>query len=208
MAKKKEPYEISHRGVGFFGFGQYKSSEGNIKTESYSAWCRMLERCYSEKFQARKPSYKGCEVHPKWHNFQLFAEWYNGQEFSGLGYHLDKDLLAKGSKVYSEDTCCLIPMELNSLISIKRRKGIEGLPIGVHMDSTGKKYTSSVGTGKERLRLGVFDCKFEAHNKYIEEKLKMVKKKAEIYKSHIDSKVFDALMNFEILSEEGAQVYD
>ena len=201
MAGKKEPYEISHRGVGYFGVGQYKSSEGNVKTESYSAWCRMLERCYSKSYQDRKPSYSGCEVHPKWHNFQNFAEWYHRQRFSGLGYHLDKDLLHRGNKVYSEDTCCLIPMELNSLISIKRGKRDRGLPTGVHMRSSGKKYTSSVGTGKERVRLGVFDCKYEAFDKYREEKLKMIKKKAESYKSRIDSEVFDALMDYDIPSD-------
>ena len=66
-------------------------------------------------------SYKGVEVCEEWYNFQNFAEWCETQKFlnakdvKGKSYQLDKDILVKGNKIYSPDTCCFVPPEINSL---------------------------------------------------------------------------------------------
>lgn len=32
------------------------------------------------------------------------------------GWHLDKDILLKGNKVYSPETCAFVPAKINSLL--------------------------------------------------------------------------------------------
>tara|TARA_B110000881_G_scaffold169774_1_gene153324 strand:- start:1166 stop:1795 length:630 start_codon:yes stop_codon:yes gene_type:complete len=99
-------------GVGFLGEGQYKP-RGSDKHASIR-WKGMLERCYSDRYQALKPTYIGCVVCDEWHNFQNFAEWFYNNHIDG--FELDKDKLGNG-KLYSPDTCCFISRAENVEIS-------------------------------------------------------------------------------------------
>ena len=58
-----------------------------------------------------------CSVYEGWHNFQNFAKWYedNYYEIEEEQMHLDKDILVKGNKVYSPDTCVFVPETINGL---------------------------------------------------------------------------------------------
>lgn len=105
-------------GVGFIGVGSEKSKSKGRNTEAYDRWANMIKRCYSKKFQSKNPAYKGCSVREDWHNFQNFAKWfYDNYPNDGLDYHLDKDSIVKGNKVYSEDTCVFLSPEDNSKIA-------------------------------------------------------------------------------------------
>jgi hypothetical protein len=85
----------------------------NIK--SYDCWRHMLERCYSTKYQIRRPTYIGCTVSNEWLQFSNFKKWY-GENYRE-GFELDKDILFPGNKVYSKDTCVFVPQYLNSLLT-------------------------------------------------------------------------------------------
>lgn len=115
--KIKCPYEPRAYGVGYIGEGKYKPLENEKPTRSYSTWQHMLMRCYSEEYQIKKPSYVDCSVCNEWHNFQNFAEWYeeNYYEISGEKMQLDKDILFKGNKIYSPDTCIFVPIKVNAV---------------------------------------------------------------------------------------------
>lgn len=82
-------------GVGYRGEGPHNSVENE---EVYKTWASMLWRCYSSK-----AGNNGCTVHPDWHNFQTFAQWYaaNHPKFGHSGFEIDK----QGAKVYGPDTC-------------------------------------------------------------------------------------------------------
>lgn len=203
----RNPYRKSYYGVGFLGVGRHLSILNGNKTKAVITWEGMLQRCYCPRYQKYKPTYKGCSVHPDWHNFQVFAEWYNNQEYNGEGYQLDKDILYPENKIYSKDTCCLVPREVNSLVSIKRSKYGSNLPTGVHYVKSRKKYTTSVGTGEDRRRFGHYDCPYEAHKIYVREKIKMVRIKAVQYKNQVSDNVFTALSNYslKIESQSGVQ---
>ena len=71
----------------------------------YSAWKSMLKRCYSSKYQDKRPTYKGCSVSDEWLTFSVFKVWMEKQDWEGK--QLDKDLLFEGNKIYSADTCVL-----------------------------------------------------------------------------------------------------
>ncbi len=101
----KDPLYPCIYGVGFNGVGKHITNSGN---RAYRVWMGILCRCYTRRY----PSYSGCSVYKKWHNFQVFAEWYDYHYIEG--YHLDKDIKIKGNRIYSPDTCMFVTRELNS----------------------------------------------------------------------------------------------
>ena len=113
----KCPYEPRTYGIGYLGEGKYKTRENGKLTKCYDTWHSMLERCYYPKYQEKYPTYKDCEVCESWHNFQAFAEWYNDNyyEIHGEVMCLDKDILIKGNKIYSPETCVFVPEKINNL---------------------------------------------------------------------------------------------
>jgi hypothetical protein len=107
----KNPMHPNVRGVGFIGQGLYNSTNRKI---AFRKWAAMFERCYCQKYLKIRPTYIGCKVSDDWHNFQNFAEWWDTQYYES-GWHLDKDLLVSGNKIYSKDSCSLVPNEVNML---------------------------------------------------------------------------------------------
>lgn len=76
-----------------------------------------------------KKIYNGCEVCEEWRYFPKFKEWFNLNYIKG--WEIDKDVLFKGNKLYSPETCCFLPKEVNSFFTIKRRRKKGNLPLGV-----------------------------------------------------------------------------
>ena len=74
--------------------------------------------CYDENELKKEPSYIGCKVCEEWLNFQNFARWIYDNKYECDDLELDKDLLIKGNKIYSPNTCCLLPHEINYAISM------------------------------------------------------------------------------------------
>lgn len=100
-------------GVGYIGNGKYKSKIKGVKTPQYIAWHSMINRCYNEKSLARKPYYSGCEVCEEWHNFQVFAEWFDRTRPEGK-FELDKDIKSGKCKIYSPETCSWVTRKENT----------------------------------------------------------------------------------------------
>ena len=101
----------SIRGVGYVGEGTYKSSAKGKPTKEYQTWMDMIIRCYDAKHHIKNPTYTGCTIVRAWHNFQVFAKWFNEHYIEG--YHLDKDIKVPGNKVYGPDTCTFVPASAN-----------------------------------------------------------------------------------------------
>lgn len=91
------------------------------KLKSYVVWAEMLNRCYSPRVHARRPSYIGCSVCDEWMYFSNFKKWHDTNYKEG--FSLDKDLMVRGNKVYSPETCRYVPEGLNSIVAgMKRSK--------------------------------------------------------------------------------------
>ena len=73
----------------------------------------MLIRCYNKKDLEKNPTYKNTTVCIEWCNFQNFAQWFEKNYIDD--WALDKDILVKGNKVYSPETCCFVPREINEV---------------------------------------------------------------------------------------------
>lgn len=125
LGSVKDPYTPSKFGVGYIGEGKHGIYvDGELKP-AYKAWTRMLQRCYSDQFKEKYPTYKDATVVPEWHCYQTFADWYdeNYYEVDGYKSHLDKDILIPGNKVYSQDTCIFTPSSINLLFRKRYKQG-------------------------------------------------------------------------------------
>lgn len=174
----------------------YNDSDTRGKTESYKCWRRMIRRCYSPKFRAKHQSYLDCIVCEEWLMFSNFEKWFDKNYVKG--YHLDKDILVKGNKIYSPDTCCFVPRIINNLF-IKANKTRGDTPIGVSWHNN-NFYASCRIYGTNRTHLGVYPTPEEAFNAYKEAKESYIKAVAQEYydRGEITRRVYDALMKYEV----------
>ena len=67
----RDPYSPSVCGVGIVG-AKYPSKVNGRNTKEYALWQNMLERCYSDKYQKKQPTYEGCEVSDNFKSLSIF----------------------------------------------------------------------------------------------------------------------------------------
>lgn len=173
---------------------------GNERDKAYRIWKSMLERCYSVKYHQREPSYIGCSVCEDWAYFSNFKVWFDNNYIDG--YALDKDILIKGNKIYSPDTCCFVPREINNLISklvvSYRKNGF----IGVHIDKrcSKNKYVAILSKNGKNCEIGRYQSKKEAFLAYKSAKELHIQEIATKYfkEGKITERVYNALMNYKV----------
>lgn len=187
------PYHPSVYGIGFVGIGKYKSPFKGRDYKVYKTWNHMLERGYSDKCQKNNPTYISCTVASEWQCFQNFANW--SEENYIEGFHLDKDILKKGNKIYSPETCCFVPIEINSLFtSCKKVRG--KYPIGV--TKKGNKYEARVNKNGDRESQGLFDTPEEAFQAYKIAKEEYIKEVADKWRGQITEPCYEAMYNYQV----------
>ena len=194
----KDPYSPSTYGVGITG-AKYPITVNGVHTKEYDLWNGMLRRCYSEKYHLKKPTYIGCEVSENFKNYSFFYEWCQNQiGFNNKDWQLDKDLLIKGNKVYSENTCIFIPRELNQTLT--KANLIRGEhPVGVCFDKSKNKFTACVClNSSKRKYLGAFDTELDAFKAYKIAKENHIKELANKWIDQIDERAYNALMNYQV----------
>jgi len=162
----KYPYHKSVFGVGFIGEGQAVGSIKGKLTKPYQIWSGMIQRCYDKNTlkMSSKSCYVGVKVVDEWHNFQVFAEWFE-LNYVG-GYEIDKDLLSKEVKVYSPDTCLFIPKTLNKFLANTFSSNTSG-HTGVCYEKSSGKWSVSISNGEgKRLKIGRYKDIEEAAEAY------------------------------------------
>lgn len=195
--KLNNPYHKSICNKGFIGEGEYKVYADGKKTKAYDSWKSMFNRAYSEKSQERLPTYKEVTVCEEWHNFQNFAKWHeeNYNPETMQGWHIDKDILVKGNKIYSPETCAIVPSDINYLFTKSNTKRGD-LPIGVNRYL--KKYRAQFRKNNKTIYLGVFDTPEEAFQAYKVAKEGSIAEFAEEWREIINPKVYQALYNYQV----------
>ena len=189
----KNPYHPSVHNIGYLGEGKYTPSVNNRLTKIYNTWSSMLERCYCQKYQERYPTYVGCSIIKEWECFQNFAKWF--EENYIRDFHLDKDILIKGNKIYSPKTCCFVPVEINILL-IKNNSKRGSLAIGVSKNGT--KFQATISKGTIREHLGTFETSEEAFEAYKITKEEYIKELADKWREQITEQVYQALINYKV----------
>lgn len=178
-----------------FGVGYLGSMDGVVDHQRLrSKWGGMLNRCYNNKYHESKPTYKECKVSEYFQNFTNFYLWAKGQVgFNIVDWELDKDILLRGNKIYSEDTCVFVPREINTLIF-----NSDGKFSGVRFDNNSKKWQVRVNKLGVSLSFGYYEDKDTAMKLYAREKENVIREVAEKWKGKIDDRAYNALINWNI----------
>lgn len=157
----------------------------------------MLRRCYQQDSFNKHPEYQDCYTCEEWYNFQNFAEWYykNYYEVQGEDIQIDKDILIRRNRIYSPETCILVPQTIN-LLFVNRRNYRGDYPIGV--SKSGNKFTAMCGYDKKVKQLGSYKTPEEAFLAYKEFKENHIKNVADRFKDVIPEKLYNALYTYEV----------
>ena len=194
------PYHASVCGIGMPGI-KYGSVRNGKVTKEYPTWSYMIEICSCE-------TSKNAICCEEWLLFDNFYEWLHSQEnfdkwLNGEYWTLDKDILIKGNKIYSPETCCLVPRMVNSLFKKQENKKTR-LPIGVQFEANRQRYiancSNSVNGKDYNMYLGSFNNSEDAFKCYKEYKENLIKRVAriEFNKGNITKRCFESMLKYEV----------
>lgn len=189
-------------GIGFKGM-DYQSYDGEKMLKEYSLWKGMLLRC-TNKYWIKKPTYENVTCSENFKSYTFFYEWCNRQvgfknvDEKGNYWQLDKDLLLKGNKLYSENVCVFVPQKLNLLL-IKYDAKRGDYPLGVSWcEKRGKFQTGCkdyLGVSRNLGRYCTVEESFQAYKTFKE---MTIKQAVEGYKEVLDERVYQALLNYTV----------
>lgn len=191
-------------GVGVVGLEKIVDEEGK-QLKPYDSWHDMLIRCYDKKLQDKNPTYKDCKVCDEWLYYPNFKKWFkeNYYKIDNQRMALDKDILIKGNKMYSPETCIFVPQNINVLFT-NRRLDRGNLPIGVAWHKASGKYQANckildINTKKYKHKhLGLYNTIEKAFDSYKIAKEDNIKNVADYYKDRIPEKLYNAMYMYEI----------
>ena len=195
----KDRMKPSVYGIGIVG---EQVTVNGKRGRQYDIWVRMLDRCYSEKLAGYQATYVDCTVSENFKYYPYFKEWcskqvgFDQKDCNGRWFALDKDLLVKGNKIYSEDTCCFVPQEVNNLLTNKKSTR-NTLPVGVEKTESGR-FLAAFKKNRITTNLGRFDTSEGAFQAYKQAKEDYIKEVANKWKDKIDPRVYEALMKYEV----------
>jgi hypothetical protein len=201
----RNPYCPSIYGIGITGCKYPTKTEINDRpTKEYSIWRSILERSFVEKIKEKQPTYKNVACCDEWINFENFYEWLHSQPnfdkwYNGKRWAVDKDILIKGNKLYSPETCRLVPQNVNCLF-LKREAERGSYPIGVHYTEDGfvaRCRNPFLDTAED---LGCYSTPEKAFQAYKVYKGDIIKQVAEVeYKAgNITEECYQAMMEYEV----------
>lgn len=203
VESKEARYKIGLRKVCGIGINDIPgvSNINNPDFWKYKLWKGMITRCFSAKIKQQHETYIGVSCDDSWLVFSKFISdaltVENVKKYLSHSWHLDKDILVKGNKLYSLNTVCFVPSEINNLlISSKKTRGC--LPVGLSIHKGSGKIQVRVSKGGKNLFLGKFDNLDEAFHKYKVEKEEHIKFVARKWEGVVADNVFNALMNYEV----------
>lgn len=181
-----------------FGVGSLGLFSGNkVKsTLSGQKWYNLLSRCYRES-DSNYSQYgsRGVSVCEEWKLYANFAQWYDNYEYKEDTWVLDKDILQEDNLIYSPETCCLVPQEINNMFKRDRDNSKNAVFLDKKLDKPGcRKYCSdSIGVEKFGGRQ-YFHTYEEAMENSTQKKKEFIKYRAEKWKDKICPKVYAAML--------------
>ena len=193
----KNPYDKTTLNIGYIGVGKYSHK---THKKIYEEWRQMFQRCYDPYEINKRPTYIDCIVCEEWHNFQNYAQWREENYYEAFNeiMCLDKDILIKGNKIYSPQTCIFVPKRINILFT--NRKNDRGdLPIGcVKQDDKIRVRCNTIENKNKHLGYFPINQVIEAFTCYKNFKENYIKQVANQYKPYIPIKLYEAMYNYKV----------
>lgn len=157
--------------------------------EVFSRWKNMIKRCYTTSDAA----YHDISVCDEWLMFSNYKRWYDAQPKPSMMFDVDKDILQGLSRVYSPETCLILPRRINSFLAVANK----GLPGTHYEESRGKFQSYCQSLDGTRKTLGRFDSEIDAHRAWQLHKALQVEKLIEEYTgvSNLDTRVIPCLID-------------
>lgn len=162
-----------------------------------SRWVDMQKRCAAGgRTQSLQPTYNGVSCDFK--SASEFISWARQQVgYENIGWHLDKDILKRGNKVYSPDHCVFVPGAVNCLtLSCRSARGPN--PIGVTYRKATSKFVVQLQRNGRQDYLGSYESPEEAFQVYKVAKEVEIKRVADLYRPYIDARTYAALQTYEV----------
>lgn len=184
---------------------KYSTYDNGKESKEYETWFNMIARCYDEKWKQSYPVYEECKCCEEWLLYENFYEWLHSQENFEIWKHLnrsalDKDIIVKHNKLYSPNTCLLVPCNINALFT-RNEKNRGKYPIGVSLHEETGLYRAVCNNGyKKSESLGLHNTPEKAfleYKKYKEYIIKQLAKEAYL-KGEITKRCYDAMMEYEV----------
>lgn len=168
------------------------------KQRVYRVWINLLRRTLSPLSQRHK-NYLDCSICDEWLLFSNFKKWYEDPQ-NGYqdGYHLDKDILRPHNRVYSPETCCFVPKEINSIFKHSPKFVNSNFPYGVYRDH--KRFCARIQWQGQTIFNKTFTTIEEAEAAYKTAKVSHLRSIAESYykEGKITKRVYEAILNYPI----------
>lgn len=92
----------------------FSTKQGEKVSKVYDCWRRMLHRTHQSWWNVH-PTYTGATLAEEWFCYDTFYEWYENN-CPDESWDLDKDLLSYDKLIYSPNTCCFLPEQINKAL--------------------------------------------------------------------------------------------
>lgn len=174
-----------------FGVGINDVKEYTKGTKPYLVWKSMLARCYSDYTRRTNPAYDGCSVCEEWLTFSNFRNWFFDNYRDGM--QLDKDIIVPGNKVYSPETCCFVPQEVNKLFKGHSRSS--GISAGVRKQN--RRYVAEFRADGRTYKASFPDLNQaqEFYRRHRSERLKAIGE-SYLAKGMITDRIYNAIIKY------------
>ena len=200
----RNPYYPTVYGAGISG-NKYPIIVDGEQSKEYSIWRSIIGRCFYKKAKDKQPTYKEVICCDEWllydnfyewlHNQPNFVKWYNNDRWA-----VDKDIFIKRNKLYSPETCCLVPQNVNCLF-LKREAERGEYPIGVrYREGYGFIASCHNPFTNKKEELGCYPTPEKAFMVYKVYKEDLIKKVAQIEfdAGNITEQCYQAMMEYEV----------
>lgn len=184
--------------------GYYCSENVDRKSEEFKRWYGMLTRCYAKGGKGLH-YYKDVTVCEEWLDFEKFASWMKEQPYAyEEGFVLDKDLTVLGSRVYSPETCCFVPTQVNTILNVRFFNKTQNCPEGVVYKPSLNKYKMWTALTRNDENIEYKDTAEEAFAEYKAFAEDYIKTSSKTWfdKGIISPIIYNNLNNFSIPKKE------
>lgn len=188
---------------------EYIEYQNKASYEAMKIYNTIRARCKpGEKIHIGK-CYKEVTMCQEWlDDPKTFVRWYldHYYEVDGESMAVDKDLFGKGAKVYSPETCCILPQRLNTYLTNCKKHYFDGqtpentLPLGIYHNKKSNRYYAKIQfSGFEKpIQFAEHDTIEEAFKEYRYLKKLDAYRVIESYRDKIPEYIYEELLKIEI----------